>query len=87
MAMESPGLATAESKNRKPAKVLSHLSVSRSLDGGHVVEHHYTTDQHDPRIYKFGASDKARAREHVLRHAGLSESGAANSAAVIEDEE
>lgn len=87
--MESPGIASAESKtSRKPPKVLDHIRVSRSLDGGHVMEHHYTSFDHAPRAYKFPPGEQARAREHVLRHAGLSvKGGGANSAAVVEDEE
>jgi hypothetical protein len=72
------GIVEAEAaKPKKGPKVLDHLRVSRSLEGGHVVEHHYTSFQHEPRPYKFGPEDGARAAAHILRHAGLPHPGKA----------
>jgi len=70
---ESMGPMVAESKvSKKPPKVLDHLRVSRSLEGGHVIEHHYTSYQHEPKPYKFGKNEGGRAAAHILKHAGLS---------------
>lgn len=66
------GIATAEAKPpKKGPKVLDHLRISRSLEGGHVIEHHYTSYQHEPKPYKFGADEGERATAHIMRHAGL----------------
>ena len=84
--MESPSLAIAESKHsRKPRKILDHIRVSRSLEGGHVIEHHFTSYQHEPEPHKFGPGRKADARAHLLRHTGLHEDGA--EAEKLEEEE
>jgi hypothetical protein len=63
-------------KAKKTPKVLDHVRVKRALDGGHVVEHHYTDYQHEPRAYKFGKDEGGRAAAHIARHAGLPGSGA-----------
>ena len=62
---------TAHTKGKKAPKVLDHLRISRSLDGGHVIEHHYTSYQHEPKAYKFGPDEGDRAATHALRHSGL----------------
>lgn len=73
------GIQVAESisSRKKAPKVLDHLRVSRALDGGHVVEHHYTSMEHVPRPYKFGPGEAEgrRAAAHIARHAGLPASG------------
>ena len=66
------GVAVAEAtKGKKAPKVLDHLRISRSLEGGHVIEHHYTSYQHEPKPYKFGKEEGGRAAAHIARHAGL----------------
>jgi len=66
------GVAVAEStKSKKVPKVIDHLRISRSLEGGHVIEHHYTSYQHEPKPYKFGKEEGGRAAAHIARHAGL----------------
>jgi hypothetical protein len=69
---KSEGPMVAESKtSKKPPKVLDHIRVSRSLEGGHVMEHHYTSYAHEPRPFKFGPEEGGRAAKHLLKHAGL----------------
>lgn len=64
-------IVSAQTKGKKAPKVLDHIRVKRSLDGGHMVEHHYTSYQHEPRTYKFGKGEANRAAAHIARHAGL----------------
>lgn len=84
--MASPVAAEAV-KSKKGPRVLDHLRVSRSLDGGHVVEHHYTNYSHEPRPYKFGPNEGSRAAAHIARHAGLPAGGGAEEPEAAADGE
>jgi len=63
--------AVSESTAKKLPKVLDHLRVSRTEDGGHKIEHHYTHPRHKAEIYTFGKDEAERTIKHLLRHAGL----------------
>jgi hypothetical protein len=63
--------AVSESTAKKLLKVLDHLLVRRSVDGGHIVEHHYTHPRHKAEIHTFGKDEVERTIKHLLRHAGL----------------
>jgi hypothetical protein len=62
---------SVESSGKKAAKVLKHIEIHPQLGGGVNIQHHYTSYQHEPRSYKFGADEGARAMAHIARHAGL----------------
>ena len=81
------GPVTAEAKRSKGPKVVKELSIKRTLDGGHVVTHHYEGYMHEPKPYKFGKGEGARAAAHVARHAGLEPGGGAQAPATAEDAE
>jgi hypothetical protein len=65
-----------EASRKKGPKVLSEISVKRSMDGGHIVEHRYEGYQHEPRSYQFAPGEADRAKAHILRHTGLGEGAA-----------
>lgn len=70
------GIQVAEStKPKARAKVLDHLEIHPQLGGGHIVKHHYTSYEHDPKEVKFNKDGKSQGGEHVVdhlvKHAGL----------------
>lgn len=66
------GIKMAQASRPKvPPKVLDHIRIKPALGGGTMVEHHYTSYQHEPKTYNFGADEGGRAAKHIARHAGL----------------
>ena len=64
------GIASVEAPKRKEApKQLHHLEIHPRLGGGHVIQHHYTSYQHEPEHHSF--DDGAAAMKHIAKHAGL----------------
>lgn len=78
----------AEVSGSKPRgrKVLDELRVKRTLDGGHVISHHYQSYEHQPTPYKFGKTQGAMAMQHIAKHAGLPMAGKAEEAEPKEEE-
>lgn len=69
----------AEAAAQRPKagkKVLKSMEITRAMDGGHVITHHYQGYQHDSKPFTFGANEKARAAAHIARHAELPMAGA-----------
>jgi hypothetical protein len=58
-------------RRSKPAKVLAHLRVSEAENGGHVVEHHFTSYEHEPESHVFGKGQGAEMLAHVGKHMGV----------------
>lgn len=85
MEPRASGVVTAEAKPKKGPKMLDELRVKRTLDGGHVVTHHYEGYQHEPKPYAFSKGEGARAMAHIARHAGLPAGGGAAEPEVAED--
>lgn len=66
------GISVAESsKAKKTPKVLHHLEIHPKMGGGHIVTHHYTSYQHQPKEHHFEADDGDSAMHHIAKHAGL----------------
>jgi hypothetical protein len=86
--MKEPAMATVSAdRPKKGPKVLEEVRIKRSMDGGHVITHHYEGYQHEPRPYEFGKDEGARAAAHVQRHTGIPMSEAADDGAGEAEEE
>lgn len=53
---------------RKGAKTIDHLRVRMAENGGHVVEHHFTSMEHQPEQHVFGAGQHKEMLAHVAQH-------------------
>jgi hypothetical protein len=56
---------------KKPAKVLDHLRVKEAENGGHSVEHHFTSFEHEPETHVFGADQGPEMLAHVAKAANI----------------
>jgi len=61
----------ATPKQKKAAKVLDHMRITQSENGGHSIEHHFTSYDHPPEIHVFGAGESMAAHEHIAKHAKM----------------
>lgn len=52
-------------------KVLKRMEIEPKLGGGHIITHHYSSYQHEPKAHSFGKDDGERAMAHIAKHAGL----------------
>lgn len=59
-------------KDRKPAKVFSHMELRPSENGGAIADHHFTSYEHKPEPYTFGPEEGKKLAAHVLEHMGMS---------------
>lgn len=70
-----PGKPIRESKMErgKPPKKLSHLRVypPQGEGEGHLIEHHFTSYEHEPERHVFAASEGQEALDHIAEHAGI----------------
>ena len=65
-------MAMAEGiRHKRTPKVLSHIEIKPKMGGGHIITHHYTSYQHEPKPHNFGPDDGERAMKHIAKHAGL----------------
>lgn len=70
------GIAVAQSaKAKKTPKVLERMEIKPKLGGGHIITHHYSGYQHEPKAHSFGKDDGEKAMAHIAKHAGLEEQG------------
>lgn len=58
-------------KSKKQAKVLEHIRISEAENGGHSVEHHFTSYDHPPETHVFGAGDGHALVKHLAKHAHI----------------
>jgi hypothetical protein len=56
------------SKDRKPPKVLEHVRVYPGEEGGHIIEHHFSSYEHPPERYPFGQNEGNEAVAHLAEH-------------------
>lgn len=59
-------------RDRKPPKVLEDIRIKKGENGGHVVEHHFTSYEHKPEVYPFGAGQGKELAAHLDEHVGTS---------------
>jgi hypothetical protein len=59
-----------EAKPMKPPKELEHLRVSEAENGGHMVEHHFTSFEHPAEQNVFSPSEEEveLPKGHILQH-------------------
>lgn len=66
------GISVAESnKAKRTPKVLKHMTIEPAMGGGHIITHHYTSYQHEPKAHEFAKDEGEEAMAHIARHAGL----------------
>ena len=53
------------------SKILRHIRLFRSREGGHVIEYHFMNSAHKPESHSFEKGEGARAAAHLLRSTGL----------------
>lgn len=61
-----------EGRKRKPKKEIDHLVVRHAENGGHIVEHHHTSMEHEPEHHAFGPSEGEDMLAHVAHHMKIS---------------
>lgn len=72
--MKSDVTATTH-KERKPAKVLSHIEIHEGENGGHVVKHSFTHYEHAPEEHVFGKGQGPELLAHVAKHMNIPAKG------------
>jgi hypothetical protein len=55
----------------KPRKTLVEIRIHKGKKGGHVIEHHFNSIQHEPEMHVFGADEGPEAHEHIAQHMGM----------------
>lgn len=65
--MKSDVVATTHA-NKKLPKVLDHIRITQSENGGHSIEHHFTHYDHPPEIHVFGKGEAQAAHDHIAKH-------------------
>lgn len=73
--MKEPMMAESTAKRKQP-KVLDHIRIKGDMEtGGHIVEHHYTGYEHEPKIHRFNEDGKSQGGQHIyhhlMKHAGM----------------
>ena len=72
------------SPERRPAKVLESIRIKGAVNGGHVIEHHFTSYEHQPESHAFGKDQGEEALEHIGKHMGMKLGGGEDE---VEEEE
>jgi hypothetical protein len=47
------------------------MEIAPRLGGGHIITHHYTSYQHEPKSHEFTEDEGHEALAHIAKHAGL----------------
>lgn len=73
-------------RHRKPKKELDHLRVHKAENGGHIVEHHFTSFEHEPEHHVFGEHEGEDMMDHIAGHMGVKTGGTTDEEAESEPE-
>ena len=57
---------------KRPKKELDHIRIKKAENGGHVIEHHFTSYEHQPESHAFGKDQREEALAHISKHMGVS---------------
>ena len=68
---KSTAIANPFSGHKKGPKTVDHVSVHRSMNGGHRIEQHFTGYEHPPESKEFGPGDRKKAAAHLMKAAGM----------------
>ena len=85
-------MAYVEAKGRghKAAKKeLHHIEIHHAENGGHIVQHHYSSEggaYHEPEHHAFGEGEGHKMLAHVAEHMGVEHESPAEDAAEGEEE-
>ena len=71
MARPLMSIAHGAAIRRKPPKELDHLRIREGEDGGHIIEHHFTSSEHEPEHHPFGKGQHAEVHKHIAKHMNL----------------
>lgn len=72
-------------ERKKSPKVIDHLHIRPTMDGGHVVEQHFTNYEHGPESKEFSGPHAAvslpagHVLHHIAGHMGIPITKAADS--------
>jgi hypothetical protein len=71
--MVGKAIREAKMERGKPPKVLDHLRVypPQGEGEGHLIEHHFTSYEHQPERHIFAASEGQQALDHIAEHAKI----------------
>ena len=71
--MKTVGCETrmATNKERNTKKVMRHMTVTPSENGGASVEHSFQNYEHSPEMHTFGPQDGKEFMEHMMEHTGI----------------
>ena len=76
-------------RGRKAKKVLHHLEIHHAENGGHTVQHHFSSDggqYHEPEPHVFGEGEGHKMLAHVAEHMGVEHESKAEDRAEGEEE-
>lgn len=68
--MEGTSIAQSARAMKAP-KVLERMEIKPRLGGGHIITHHYSSYQHEPKAHEFAKDEGEEAIAHIAKHAGL----------------
>ena len=83
----APMISHGGVETARPKKTLSHLRVMKGANGGHIVEHHFTSGMHEPEQHPFSDGQGKAMLAHVAKHMGVAEPEAAEEEENAEGEE
>lgn len=58
-------------REKKSKKELDHLRIHKAENGGHIVEHHFSSFEHEPEKHVFGQDEGPELLDHVADHMGI----------------
>lgn len=61
----------SQARDRKPPKVLDEITIKKGQNGGHVIEHRFTSYEHKTESYPFGPGQGKQAAAHLNEHMGM----------------
>jgi len=67
----APKIAHGGVESRRPAKKLEHIRIKEAENGGHVIEHHFTSYEHQPESHAFGKDQGDEALAHIKESMGM----------------
>lgn len=63
-------------KRKSSKKMLDHMRIHHAENGGHIVEHHFTSGMgafHEPERHVFAGHEGGKLLDHVAHHMGVTD--------------
>jgi hypothetical protein len=67
----APQITHGGMERKAPPKALDHVRIYKGEKGGHIIEHHFTSYEHQPEKHPFSKDDGEGALAHVAKHMGI----------------